>query len=175
MVNLMQAEGDRPDGGGANWRHRNLRSAKVLKPQFKDLAILQWIQENLPCETITGIHCVSIEPGGFAAIHRDGGWKLDEPNPARANGFYRQGFVVVTLNISNGGVPLLWALDHETRSPRSADTDCYMISDYFMHAVPLTQSRRRQIRVSMVPNAALSAMMLTDQAVILPDDYEFTW
>jgi hypothetical protein len=175
MVNLMQAQGDSPNGGGAYWRHRNLDNPKTIKPQFKDLQIVRWIQDTLPAEAITGIHCVSIEPSGFATIHRDGYWAGSGPNPAKRNGYYNQGYVVVNINVSNGGVPLLWCMDHEQETPRAADSDCYLVSDYFLHAVPLTTTRRRQIRVSMIPTDDLRKLIDESTAVIIPDGYKFTF
>jgi hypothetical protein len=174
MVNLLQAQGDQPSGGGANWRYRNLHNPKFLKPQFKDLRIVEWLYDTLPADEIVGIHCVSIEPRAFSAPHRDAGyWDPDKPHPASRNGYYQLGYVVITFNITNGGVPLLWALDHQQDSPSSVDDDCYMISDYFMHAVPQCTSRRRQIRVSMRPTAALQALIAHQRAVVIPDDYRY--
>lgn len=176
MVNLMQAKGDSASGGGAWWRHRNLEVPKIIKPEFENLEIVRWIKENIPAERLIGIHCVSIEPNGFSAIHRDGYWQGAEPNPARHNGFYNLGYVVLSLNISNGGVPLQWCLDgEETQSPRLADDDAFLISDYFYHAVPLTTRRRRQIRISFKPTAALHDLIDWSSAVVLPENFEFTW
>ncbi len=175
MVNLMQVEGDDSDGGGAYWRHRNLENPKILKTQFKNLNIVKWIMDIMPAKVITGIHCVSVEPGGFATIHRDTFWPIGSgSNPGNRNGYFNKGYVVICVNISNGGVPLLWCLDHEQKTPRSADDDCYIISDYFLHAVPLTKSRRRQIRISMIPNENLCELINESTAVIIPDDYKFT-
>jgi len=175
MVNLMQAEGDAPDGGGAYWRSRNLANPKHIKSQFKNLEIVKWINNILPAETIVGIHCVSIEPSGFVTMHRDIFWAGAGPNPARRNGYYNQGYVVVNINISSGGVPLLWCLDHEIENPQAADSDCYLISDYFLHAVPLTMSRRRQIRVTMIPTAELRNLIDNSTAVVISNDYNFTF
>lgn len=176
MVNLMQAVGDEPVGGGAWWRHRNLDVPKIIKPEFEGLEIVRWIKEHIPAQQLIGIHCVSIEPNGFSAVHRDGYWQGDAPNPARRNGFYNLGHVVISLNISNGGVPLQWCLDgDETRPPRTADTDTFMISDYFHHAVPLTTTRRRQIRISFKPTPALHDLIDWSTAVTVPEDFAYTW
>jgi hypothetical protein len=173
MINLMQADGDSPNGGGANWRYQNLNNTKRLKPQFENLEIVKWIYSTLPHTSITGIHCVSIEPGGFATIHRDARWLGDGPNPASKNGYYNNGYVIININISDGGVPLLWCLDHEQTSPKQANNDCYLISDYFLHAVPETFSRRRQIRVSMIPTTELFNLIDESSNVVIPKDYSF--
>ena len=174
MVNLMQSEGGSPLGGGAYWRNRNRHNNQYIKKEFKDLQIVKWIQDNVPAQRIVGIHCVSIEPGAFATIHRDYYWPEKSPNPAAANGFFREGFCVLCLNISSGGSPLLWCLDHEPDKPRAVDADCFIISDYFFHAVPEVTSRRRQIRISFVPDEKFASLINYDTAVVLPDDYQYT-
>ena len=42
-----------------------------IKPEYEDLHMVKWVQENLPFERLYGLHTVSIEPGGFGSIHRD--------------------------------------------------------------------------------------------------------
>lgn len=176
MVNMMQARGEAKHLGGAFWRHRNMNNETVVKPEFKDSIIRKWIVENIPHEKIFGIHCVSIDPGSYASIHRDLSWKKDNiSNPGLNNGWFKNGFVVINLNISTGGSPLLWALDHERESPRSVyeEEDAFIISDYFLHAVPIVKTMRRQIRVSIVPTPELYDLIKQQTAVILPDDYVY--
>lgn len=173
MVNLMSTE-NKSTPTGAYWRNKNRYEKKFVKPEFENLEILKWINANIPAKQIIGIHCVSIEPGSWATIHRDSKWPEQGNNPAMHNGFYQDGFVVICLNISNGESPLLWSLDHEIQTPRSTDADCFMISDYFYHAVPVVKTRRRQIRVSIIPDDNLSALIKTGTEVIVPDDYQYT-
>jgi len=175
MIQLMYVDGaEPPEVSGSGWRNTHLDHEWKLKPQFADLAIIDWIHNNIPMKKIVGIHCVSIEPGGFSNIHRDVYWLNSGINPAANNGVYRKGFVVVTLNISNGGVPLLWSLDgDDVYRPRGEDSDCYMISDYFYHAVPVTQSRRRQIRITGIPDDAFHDCIKPGTEIILPDNYRF--
>lgn len=175
MVNLVQVLGNIPSGGGAWWRHQNLNKKKEIKPEFENLLIVRWIKEHLPIQELIGIHCVSIEPNGFSTIHRDNYWQGTATNPAAQNGFYNLGYVVICLNISDGGVPLLWCLDRdETNPPRRANTKAFLTSDYFHHAVPLTTTRRRQIRISFRPTEKLRQILDWSSAVILPKDYAYT-
>jgi hypothetical protein len=174
MVNFLQVDGVKTDSGTV-WKMLYRYTNKILKEQFKNLKITQWIYDNIPAERIVGIHCVSIEPGGFATPHRDKAGIPNQPNPALNNGFYRDGFVVVNLNISSGNSPLLWSLDHEQETNvRSTNADCCMISDYFHHAVPLCTDRRRQIRVSILPTPELATLIKEDTVVTIPSDYQFT-
>lgn len=181
MVNLMRAADDLPDtgrptnNGGAGWRNKSRAAEKFIKDEFKDLQIVKWIQENIPAKRFVGMHCVSIEPNGWAGPHRDIMWPHGHgPNPAERNGFYREGYALVCLNISSGGVPLKWALDTDLTTPLEADADCYMTSDYFMHAVPMCSSRRRQVRVAFVPDDGFESLLKMDTAIVLPDDFEYS-
>ena len=177
MVNLMRTESNTTGihEGGASWRNINRYNKTVVKDEFKNLEIVKWIYNNLSAERIIGMHCVSIEPGGFSTIHRDMYWDKLTPNPAINNGFFQDGFVVVNINISSGGVPLRWCLDgNDIDTPRdTADLDCYIISDYFRHAVPMTTDRRRQIRVSLLPTKKLLNLINWTTAITLPNNYKF--
>jgi len=172
-VNLMRLESGE-HGLGAEWRSLNFSRPLEVKERFRDLAIVDWIQQNIPAKKIVGIHCVSILPNNFATPHRDAAWANDsQPNPAMNNGFFRSGHVVTCLNLSDGGSPLLWAMDHEKNSPRSTNAKCYISNDYFVHGVPRVSSLRRQIRISYVPKDDLMDLLVPGSVVTIPDDYVF--
>jgi hypothetical protein len=174
-VNLMRSPGSPMNGVGAGWRSVNRFKENLLKDQFKDLKILNWIQNNIPSKKIVGIHCVTVAQGQFATIHRDSRWSDNNtPNPAANNGFFKEGFIVLCLNVTNGGVPLLSAMDHEKEKPRSIDAKCYIGNDYFLHAVPLTSSRRRQIRISFLPDKKFYDLIKSDTIITIPDDYFYS-
>jgi len=94
-------------------------------------------------------------------------------NPILNNGLAHKGYVVVTLNITNGGVPLYWSLDNDVETARFADDSIYLSSDYFLHGVPVVTSRRRQVRIMGVPGAGFDQLIDRGRAVVLPDDYEY--
>lgn len=173
-VNLMRGATGPKNGVGAGWRSMHRFSNNQLKDQFKDLEIVNWIHDNVPAKRIVGIHCVTVEEGEFATIHRDAYWHdKSAPNPALKNGFFKEGFIVLCLNITNGGVPLLWAMDHEKTTPHAIDAKCYIGNDYFIHGVPITSSRRRQIRISFEPSAEFYKLIKNDTVRTVPDDYEY--
>jgi hypothetical protein len=54
-----------------------------------------------------------------------------------------------------------------------ANEPAYIISDYFLHGVPLTTSRRRQIRITGIPNDDFAKLLDMDTAVTIPADYKY--
>lgn len=145
-----------------------------IRPEFRDLAIWKWIQENLPFKDIRNVHCVSLEPGTFAGIHRDMKAAKQFSGHKLANRLFADGFVVIAINISSGGSPLYWSLDREAAwRPYKADEPVYISNDYFMHGVGMTTSRRRQVRVTGVPSDELWNLIDHQSKIEVPDDYVF--
>lgn len=145
-----------------------------IKPHFADLAIYKWIVENLPMEEIRSLHCVSIEPGGLATIHRDSKGLFNKKTSAGYNRVYNSGYVIINLNITNGGGPLWWSLDGPgVLTPFQSDDPVYLSNDYFLHAVPLMSSRRRQIRVMGKPKPELWDLLEKQGMISIPDDYKY--
>lgn len=162
--------------GGTFMRNLNLDRDWFIKDKFKHLNIANFIFNRLPFKKIVSIHCVSIDPGCFASIHRDARWHADvgRPDVIDKNGVRRQGHVLIVLNISDGGVPLYWALDgSNTNNVIKSNEDVYITSDYFLHGVPVCKSRRRQIRITGIPTNALAKHIVNDQKIIIPNDYVF--
>jgi hypothetical protein len=166
--------------GGTFMRNLHLDRTWEIKPEFEHLKIVDFAR-SLPFTKMVSIHCVSLAPGTFASIHRDVRHNPDVGVPlTRNNGLYQQGFVVITLNISDGGVPLYWSLDGvDGYKLLTVNDPAYMISDYFLHGVPLCSSRRRQVRVTGIPSPELMDLVDHDLKIELPEDYKFddqnTW
>jgi hypothetical protein len=162
--------------GGPSIRNETLdpQYRYSIKPYFADLQIYQWIQDNLPMQQIRSLHCVSIEPGGLATIHRDSKGFYSNKNSQSKNRIYKNGYVIINLNISNGGGPLWWCLDgREVLNPQKADDPIYITNDYFMHAVPIMTSRRRQIRVMGVPKPELWDLLEHNGMIEIASDYQY--
>lgn len=161
--------------GGPSIRNETLEPQYKwnIKPQFKDLKIWKWIQ-TLPFSKINSLHCVSIEPGGFAVIHRDMKGFYDSNSSAGVSRVFNQGYVIMTINISDGGGPLWWALDGEDcTKPYQANDPVYLTNDYFMHAVPVMTSRRRQLRITGVPTPELWDMVDHSTRIDIGPNYKF--
>jgi hypothetical protein len=165
--------------GGSCMRNHHLNRLYKIKPEFKHLKIVEFILKQLPFKRIVSIHCVSLEPGSFSNIHRDVRYSPTAGLPFTStagvnNGLYQQGHVIVALNISDGGVPLWWALDGVDNKKVSTINDpVYIHSDYFLHGVPICTSRRRQIRITGVPSSRMNDLIDHSRKVMLPDDYKF--
>lgn len=160
-------------GGGTTLRNTQFEKEWFIKPEFEKLKIVEFIK-TLPFKKLIFIHCVSLEPGQFAGIHRDNRGVATGINTNTNNELAKNGHVVLTLNISDGGVPLYWALDGDDRfTPKMANDTAYITSDYFLHGVPVTTSRRRQIRVTGIPTDDFAKLLDMNSAVIIPDDYEY--
>lgn len=175
MEQLMYVESDKMNGSMGGTTLRNLEYNKFwkIKPEYKNLEIVKYILK-LPFKRIVFMHCVSLEAGQFASIHRDNKGLSNGKQTNKDNELYRNGYVVITLNISDGGVPLYWALDGGARtSPYKANDSVYMTSDYFLHGVPVTTSRRRQIRVTGIPTDALANLIDSENIVTIADDYMY--
>lgn len=133
-----------------------------IYPQYENLSIIKYIK-SLPIHTIIGIRCVSLQPNTFAVIHRDNNNRL--PMGAKQieqkfidNALWRAGFIQITLNLSDGGVPMYYCLtDIMSGRYSQINYDVYLFNDFSYHGVPLTSSRRRQIRITAKPMPKLLA------------------
>jgi hypothetical protein len=159
---------------GPSLRNEGFDLTFNVKEEFKDLAIVKWIKDTLPFEKIIWMHCVHLDPGGMATIHRDMKGLYDGKSSAGVNKVFSKGFITLNINISNGGVPLYWALDgKELVNYKLADDPVYITNDYFYHGVPVVTSRRRQIRISGIPGAGMIDLLDRNSVIELPEDYEF--
>lgn len=145
-----------------------------IKPRYENLEIVKWINSHLPFKKINGIHCVSIESGGFASIHRDSKGFYNNNSSAGSNRLYKSGYVVININISDGGVPLYWAYDgQDAKNYYLSNDPIYLTNDYFLHGVPIVTSRRRQIRITGIPKDDLWNLIDKNTLMTIPDDYRY--
>lgn len=161
-------------GGGVAFRNASLNYNFEIKPQYRNLQIVKWIVDNLPFEKINHIQCISIEPTGFITIHRDARSLYSKENAILENKVFKSGFIVVNINISNGGSPLFWALDgKDVFTPLTCDDDIYLTNDYFFHGVGICSSRRRQIRITGIPGPAFFSLFDKDTIIEIDNDYVY--
>jgi len=186
MVQLMQADLTQvPESkkeilkkfsfrGGPSFRNETLDLDFSIKQPFEHMQIWKWIQNNLPFKKINSIHCVSLEPGGFSIIHRDMKGLYNPLSSATTNRLYKEGFVVLALNLSDGGSPLYWSLDGaDAVNCFKANDPLYLSSDYFMHGVGIVTSRRRQVRVAGIPGPELWDLLDKDSIIDLGEHYKY--
>jgi hypothetical protein len=161
--------------GSVALRNNLLGNGKYhFRSMFKGLAITKWIQ-SLPLTNIIGIRCVSLAPNTFASIHRDSNnfSKSSKEGSINSNKLWRAGFVSISINITDGGVPLYYCMDSDLTKPYKVNDTVYMFNDYFYHGVPMTNSRRRQIRVTGQPTDELM-QHIDQQNVHLTDNVYLT-
>jgi len=159
--------------GGPSFRNETLDLNFHCKEQFRDMQLWKWIQ-TLPFKKINSIHCVSIEPGGFSIIHRDMKGLYNSFPSGDGSRLFKKGFIVLVLNISDGGSPLYWSLDgKDAVNCYKANDAAYLSNDYFMHGVGICTSRRRQVRVAGIPTNELWNLIDKTNVVAIDDDYQF--
>ena len=160
--------------GGVGLRNAAYQHNFKVKEECKDLQIVNWIYKNLPFEKIVSIHCVAIDPDGFAPIHRDDKSLFDNTSSIGTNLFYKNNFIIININVSNGGVPLYWGLDIPNADTcYKTDDEIYLTNDYFLHGVPQVTSRRRQIRVSGIPKIEMYELLDKTSIVDVGPNYIF--
>lgn len=144
-------------------------------PEFENLVITNFIK-SLPLTSLIGVRCVSLQPNTFSLIHRDNNnalpinnWKPLEQKMID-NYLWKQGFVQITINVSDGNAPLYYsnALDL-TNEYCTINDPIYLFNDYMYHGVSMTSARRRQIRVTGRPTEELIKFIQVDTAVNLKE------
>jgi hypothetical protein len=137
-----------------------------FKEKFSNLEIVKFIK-SLPIKDIIGVRCVSLPAGTYATIHRDANGMPGKLHLSSImyNHLWKDGFISITLNLTNGGQPLFYSVDSNENQPLLADDPCYMFNDYFWHGVPVVDSRRRQIRITAKPDKGFYDLIDADSAV----------
>jgi hypothetical protein len=179
ILTLKTVEDDHPliirmaEKGSVGLRNETLGREYFIKEQFKDLKIVKWVYDSLPLTMINSIQCVSLPPNSFSTIHRDGKALISKNFSGGVNRVYKSGFVVININITDGGVPLYWAPDHAPRHCEKVNDPVYLTNDYLLHGVPICTSRRRQIRVTGIPTPELWNLIDKDTIFDLGKNYKF--
>jgi hypothetical protein len=139
--------------------------------KFENLEITKFIK-NLPLTDLIGIRCVSLQENTFAIIHRDDTHFLTtkqeflETQKMVNNHIWNSGFVQITINLSDGGAPLYYGItDSLDSNYKTINDDIYLFNDYAYHGVSLTNSRRRQIRVTGRPT--LELVKLIEESTVI--------
>lgn len=132
---------------------RNTRKGSypyAFKERYQGLEIVNFIK-NLPITDIIGVRCVSLQPGGMATIHRDSNSYNYGESTAKNNHLWKDGYISITINLSNGDKPLYYCRDNALDKPMTIDDNIYLFNDFVFHGVPVVESRRRQIRITAKP------------------------
>jgi hypothetical protein len=151
-----------------NYALDNYGEYKFL-PEYENLEITKFIK-NLPLTNIIGVRCLSLPENTFGIIHRDNRNSLPGNGTTDSkyktvqqitnNKIWKEGFVQITINISDGGVPLMY-VNTERMSKNTFTTvePIYLFNDFVFHGVPLTTGIRRQIRITGRPTPELAKLI----------------
>lgn len=150
---------------------RNTRKGSypyAFKQRYENLEIVKFIK-SLPITEIIGVRCVSLQPGGMATIHRDSNSYNYGESTAKDNHLWRDGYISITINLSNGKKPLYYCRDDEMDMPRLVDDKIYLFNDFVFHGVPVVESRRRQIRITAKPTEELEKFVDMNSCTFFKD------
>jgi hypothetical protein len=143
--------GDRMSSYGGN-----LTRIKFDIWAWKDDANCPYIKEiveSLGFDQIQNIRSMILQPPGFGPVHND----------VPPNSDYYNDHVSVTLNISNGGKPLVALIDS---SLKEFNDDCFIFRDDCWHGVGLVEFPRIQLRINGKINADRLATLVDLETVI---------
>jgi len=133
-----------------NTRKNNYRY--VFKEKYNHLEIVKFIKK-LPLVDIIGVRCVSLAPNGLSILHRDNNGERFGERSLEDNHLWNDGYISITINITNGDQPLFYSLNSNPADPLLADDPIYLFNDFVYHGVPVVSSRRRQIRITGRPSS----------------------
>jgi hypothetical protein len=143
--------GDRMSAYGGN-----LTRIKFDNWEWKADANCPYIQElvnSLGFEQIQNVRSMMLDPPGFGPVHND----------VPPNSDYYNNHVSITLNISNGGKPLVALIDNTLRE---FDDDCFIFRDDCWHGVGLVDMPRIQLRINGKMNADRLASLIDTKTII---------
>lgn len=141
-------EGEIPSWKGYSFTHvvgdkmseygGNLTRIKFENWQWKKDANCPYIQQlvdSLGFVQIQNVRAMVLNPPGFGPVHND------VPPESK----YYDDHVSITLNITNGGKPLVALINNTLRE---LNDDCFLFRDDCWHGVGLVESPRIQLRIN---------------------------
>jgi hypothetical protein len=108
-----------------NWEWKEDSECPYIRQIISDLGFIK----------VQNVRAMSLEPPGFGPVHND----------VPPHSKYYDNHVSVTLNISDGGMPLTALIDDKLLE---INDDCFMFRDDCWHGVGLVTSKRLQLRIN---------------------------
>jgi hypothetical protein len=133
--NFTHIPGDSVSAIGQN-KDRLTKEHWQWKPDI-DCWYLKKIVNDLGFTSIQNIRAMVMNPGGFGPVHSD---------ITAGNNYYKT-HTSVTLNIEDGGQPLVALIDGQLHQ---LNDTCFVFEDDCWHGVGLVSSRRTQLRINGV-------------------------
>jgi hypothetical protein len=128
----------------------NLSRIKYENWTWKDDANCPYIKEivsQLGFTSVQNVRAMLLDPPGFGPVHND--------LPLDSN--YYDNHVSITLNIADGGKPLVAMIDSNLIE---INDDCFIFRDNCWHGVGLVSSQRIQLRINGVIDEARLKFLL---------------
>jgi len=113
---------------------------------------IQDIVQRLGFTKVQTVRAMTINPPGFGPVHCD----------LVPNSKYYQDHISVTLNLENGGQPLVAMVENKLVE---IDNDCFVFYDDCWHGVDLVKSRRTQVRINGIVDKNILNQYISDEAL----------
>jgi hypothetical protein len=131
----------------------NLSRIKTDNWQWKEDANCSYIKElvtSLGFINVQNVRAMLLDPPGFGPVHND----------LPPDSTYYDNHVSITLNVADGGLPLVAMIDG---SLKEINDDCFLFRDDCWHGVGLVTSQRIQLRINgIVDEVRLNEILSRD-------------
>lgn len=145
------------DIGSIVVRNNLMNKAKwYWKYEFEHLELTKFIK-NLPLTDIFHARTLCMPPGRMSGIHRD-----SKRSDVTKTSLSSQGYITITLNLSDGGQPLFFSLLTDENTPIKTSADAFIFRDFNYHGVPSVTTWRRQLRITGKPTTEFFDLLKID-------------
>lgn len=121
--------------------------------QWKDDANCPYIKQivnELGFIKIQNVRAMLLDPPGFGPVHND--------VPPDSN--YYDNHVSITLNVANGGQPLIALIGNKLVE---CNDDCFIFRDDCWHGVGLVESQRIQLRINGIVDSTIFSKFISNE------------
>jgi hypothetical protein len=135
----------------------NLQREMFINWEWKDNSNCPYIQsliKNLGFTSVQTVRAMILKPPGFGPVHCD---------MLPLSGYYKKN-ISITLNIDNGGVPLVAMIDNKLVE---IDDDCFIFYDNCWHGVKHVKSQRVQLRINGKIDATILNKFIEDETLYI--------
>ena len=119
---------------------------------------IEYIAKTLGFIKINLVRVLVLEPGSIGSIHND--------NSAKS--YYYDRRTSITLNINDGGSPLVFLNGKEIHSKMPGPA--FLFRDDCWHGIPQTETERVQIRINGVVDGTVDKLLLRDTIIRISDE-----
>jgi hypothetical protein len=114
----------------------------------KEFPYMQYIVKSLGFLKTNLVRVLVLEPGSIGPVHNDNS----------TGSYYNVNRTSITLNISDGGSPLVFLNGNEIHSKMPGPT--FLFRDDCWHGIPETKTQRFQVRINGMINETVNKLLL---------------